>query len=361
MSRSTASHAGFDRVPVVDLLGQRPDRPSADLVEEVRRASHEVGFFYVERHGISRARLGGYFQAMRDFFALPEALKADMDKANSPHFRGWERLGSELTNNQVDYREQLDIGTERPAEVSPQPYYRGLIGPNQWPAEADLPGFRATVTGMLAELDGLSRYLLRIMSVALGLVPGHIQAAFGDDPQPYCKLIRYPRTPAGGNGVGAHKDSGFITLLMQDATGGLQAQNTAGRWIDVPPRPDSLVVNIGELLQIMSCNYFVATTHQVVNAGGETGGRERFSSAYFYSPDLDTPLEAFPVDETLRRAVAASPQHRDAGLMQSREQLLAGGSGISAQAAPARFGEKYWHRWVRSYPEIARRFYPEHV
>ncbi len=70
---------------------------------------------------------------LKDFFALPAVTKKAIDKQYSPQFRGWEKLGSELTNNQVDYREQIDIGVERNVISDPDPYYMALVGPNQWP------------------------------------------------------------------------------------------------------------------------------------------------------------------------------------------------------------------------------------
>ena len=65
-------------------------------------------------------------------------------KKHSRHFRGWESLGSELTNNQIDYREQVDIGLEQLAIEPAEPYYLALLGPNQWLQEELLPGFRNT-------------------------------------------------------------------------------------------------------------------------------------------------------------------------------------------------------------------------
>lgn len=346
-------------IPVIDLAPwfNGDARARAALAAEVNRVCHEIGFFYVLNHGIPGNVSARYLDMTKAFFALPLPLKEAIDKHHSPQFRGWERLGSELTNNATDYREQIDIGVERDALDNPEPYYRALLGPNQWPRERDLPGFRDCVSDYFARLSALARDLLRIMSLSLGLDETHVERVFGDRPSPYLKLIRYPQTRAGGQGVGVHKDSGFLTLLLQDENAGLEAQANDDRWHRVDPIADSLVVNTGELLQLLTHNYFIATPHRVINAAAA----ERFSSAFFYSPDLEMPLDPLPISPGFIELARRSPRHSGEGLMASRRELQAGTGGMQSRVRPAVFGEKYWQRWVRSYPEIARKFYPQWV
>ncbi len=346
-------------IPVIDLapwFAGSPRQREA-LCRTIGRVSHEIGFFYIVNHGIADKVTAEYLAAMKAFFALPQAAKAAIDKRHSPQFRGWEALGSELTNNRIDDREQIDIGVDREAIANPDPYYLALIGPNQWPAAELLPGFRETVSDYFARLARLSREILRMMSLALGLDEMHIERVFGAAPSPYLKLIRYPRTRDGGQGVGVHKDSGFLTLLLQDEQAGLEAQANDDSWYRVDPLPGSLVVNTGELLQLVTHNYFIATPHRVANRGDEA----RYSSAFFYSPDLQTRLDPLPIDPALIARAACSPRHRDEGLMASRAELEAGIGGMASHARPEVFGDRYWQRWVRSYPQIARSYYPDHV
>lgn len=344
------------QIPIIDLKHwfDGDDRSRRDLCARVKRVCHETGFFYIVNHGIPERISDDYLAMMRKFFALSLSTKKEIDKHKSAHFRGWEQLGSELTNNEVDYREQIDIGVEREAIADPEPYYMALVGPNQWPPPAELPGFREIVNDYFARLSAVARQLLRIMSLALGLDETHIERVFGDNPSPYLKLIRYPRTQAGGQGVGVHKDSGFLTLLLQDENAGLEAQANDNTWYRVDPISGSLVVNTGELLQLITCNYFIATPHRVINRTE----RERFSSAFFYSPDLNTPLDPLPLDSALIEQVNRSERHRGEGLMASRAEMAAGTSGMGSRRRPAVFGDKYWQRWVRSYPDIAGKFYP---
>ena len=95
----------------------------------------------------------------------------------------------------------------------------------------------------------------------------------------------------------------------------------------MPPRDDAFVVNLGEMLQRMTGNYFVATTHRVIAT------EPRFSSGYFHGPDLRTPLEPLPLGAELAAAVAASPRHAGAGFMAKRHELLAGQGGTSSTSA----------------------------
>ena len=105
----------FTEIPIVDLSAI--DGRSA-LADEMREICHEVGFFVVTHHGVDPALVRAVFDSMRTFFALPEADKLRIDKRNSRHFRGWEPVGAESTNNRPDIREQIDLWTEWPAATA---------------------------------------------------------------------------------------------------------------------------------------------------------------------------------------------------------------------------------------------------
>ncbi len=314
---------------------------------------HRVGFFSLVDHGVPNDFLGRWWVGLEAFFALPEADKERIDKRRSPHFRGWERVGAELTDNRVDHREQLDVSSEHPArDLEVLPAYLRLDGPNQWLDESILPGFHALVDEFFVRMGAVADELMAALSVGFGLAPDHLDGRFGERRLSFAKLIDYPPTPPGEAGVNGHHDAGFLTLLLQHGVGGLQAQNPDGEWIDVPPRDDAFVVNLGEMLQAMSGNYVVATTHRVIAA------ERRFSSAYFHGPDLRTTLEPLPLDERFVRTVAASERHRGAGFMARREELEAGLGGTRS-APPPVYGEQLWNYYVRSYPDNVRAHYPD--
>jgi isopenicillin N synthase-like dioxygenase len=346
--------AAFTEIAEVDLARWRgPEGDRAALAAEVREICHEVGFFQLVGHGVPDDFRSRYFDLLQAFFALPEDVKAGIDKVRSPHFRGWERVGAELTDNRTDYREQLDVSTENPPyPPAARPPYLRLDGPNQWLPDDVLPGFHAAVDELFVRLGAVAFELMEVLSVGLGLAPGHLRAVFGERPLSLAKLISYPPTPPGEAGVNAHHDAGFLTLLMQHGIGGLEVENPDGDWIPVPPRDDAFVVNLGEMLQRMTGNYFVATTHRVIAT------EPRFSSGYFHGPDLRTPLEPLPLDERFTTAVATSPRHAAAGFMAKRHELIAGQGGTRSTSADV-YGEQLWNYYQRSYPANVRVHYPD--
>lgn len=353
MSALAPSNQNFTTIPTVSLAQWRSvDGDHQAFAQQLRDICHDVGFFALVDHGIDAGFIDRYFAALQQFFALPEQTKATIDKRLSPHFRGWERVGAELTDNRVDYREQLDVSSEHspyPADVEPE--YLRLDGPNQWLPESVLPGFRDLVVEFFAQMGALADELMSILAVGLGLEPETFRSLFGERPLSFAKLISYPPTPPGQAGVNAHHDAGFLTILLQHGVGGLQAQNPAGEWIDIPPMPGAFVINLGEMLQSMTGNYFVATTHRVIAT------QARYSSAYFHGPDLRTSLDALDLDSIYADAVAASPRHSGAGFMAKRDELLSGSSGTTSASAPV-FGSQLWNYYVRSYPDNVRLHYP---
>ena len=353
-SVSSATSVAFSEIPIV-RLSEWTDIGADRTVfaDRLRSICHEVGFFRLVDHGVGPGFVADYFEALQRFFALPDETKASIEKVHSPWFRGWERVGAELTDNNVDVREQLDLWTDlppRPRDVMP-PYLR-LDGPNQWIDDTVLPGFRGLVERFQREMGAVADQLMSAMCVGLGLAPDHLDRVFGKRRSSLVKLIHYPPTPTGMAGVNAHHDAGFLTLLWQHGVSGLQALNQDDEWIDVPPSSDAIVVNLGEILQSMTGNYFVATTHRVITHD------ERYSSGYFHGPDLRTPLEPMPLDGRFADAVAASARHRDAGFMAKRDELLVGGRGTRSSGA-ATYGEQLWNYFSRSYPDLVARHHPD--
>lgn len=343
-------------IPEVDLTRWRTgsDAERRALADEVRSVCHRIGFFHLVGHGISPDLLAEHARYRAAFFALPEETKRRIDKAGSPHFRGWEPVGAELTGGRPDQREQLDLAVENPVRgLRADPPYLRLDGPNQWLPEDVLPGFRDHLGRFFDALSSLADELLGVLSVGLGLPEGHLRDLFGARPLSLVKLISYPPTPDGEAGVNAHHDAGFLTLLLQDDVAGLQVEAPDGAWVDVPPRTDAFVVNLGEMLQEMSGKYYVATTHRVIT------GRARFSSAWFHGPELETELAPLPLAPELAAAVAASPRHAGAGFMARREELESGVSGIASEQGAGVYGQQLWNYYRRSYPDNVRRHHSD--
>jgi isopenicillin N synthase-like dioxygenase len=327
-------------LPIVELSRFRD--PGADrerFLADLRYAAHEVGFFYVTGHGVPAAVTDGVMAAAQAFFALPVADRLEIENIHSPQFRGYTRVGTERTAGAADRREQIDIGPERaPIDVGPgDPDWMRLVGPNQWPSA--LPGLREVVLTWQAEALRVSREVLRALAAALGQSESYFDAWFDEESSLHVKIVRYPgrRTPVDEQGVGVHKDYGFLALLQQDEVGGLQVQAPDGGWIDATPVPGSFVVNIGEMLEIATQGYLTATRHRVLSP---PVGVDRFSVPFFLGPRLDAvvqPLELPPALAAEAKGVSDDPDN----------PLLAA------------FGENAVVGWLRSHPRVAQKWWSD--
>ncbi|MCX2730542.1 isopenicillin N synthase family oxygenase [Saccharopolyspora sp. NFXS83] len=324
-------------LPLIDLSRFRDPREREALLAELRHAAHEVGFFYVVGHGVPDELMRGIFTATRRFFALPLEQRREIENVRSPQFRGYTATGHELTGGAPDQREQLDIGPERDAvPTGPgDPAWRRLIGPNQWPAA--LPELRETTLAWQAEVLRVSREVLSALAASLGQAEDHFDTWFDEEASTHLKLIHYPGTADSDQGVGAHKDYGYLALLHQDSIAGLQVQDAAGGWIDADPVPGAFVVNIGEMLEIATGGYLTATRHRVRSPAA---GVDRYSVPFFLAPRLDAVVEPLELPA----------------------ELAAEARGISADADNpllAAFGENAVLGWLRSHPEVARRWWSD--
>lgn len=344
----------FATIPVVDLSawtgGSAAER--AALADHIRNVCHHIGFMLVTNYGVDWRLVDDVFGISERLFALPEAQKRLIDKQNSRHFRGWEPVGAERTNNRVDVREQVDLWSEHPArapDVSPE--YLRLLGPNQWFPEEVLPGYRATMAKWYRDLGGLADRLMEIFAVGLGLPPDHFDRLFGEERMSLTKLISYPETPPGEFGVNAHHDAGFLTILAPGKTPGLEVENANGDWVPLEPVPGAFVINIGEVLQSMTGNYFIATPHRVVTRA------PRLSVGYFHGPSLDTRITRLRLGEAYSAEVEASARHRDAGFMAQLDEIEEGVGDMQSHAHPETYGGQLWNYFTRSYPENMRRHY----
>lgn len=311
MSTARASRAeNVAHLPFVDIsrFHAGPDE-RAQFIADLRRVLHDHGFFYLTGHGVDPKLVADVIAASKAFFALPLEEKLKIEMVKSPHFRGYNRAGYERTRGQKDWREQVDINTEgEPAEIGPDtPAWKRLHGPNQWP-EA-LPELKPLLLAYQAEVTRVGIEILEAIAVALG----HPENAFAEiyQPQPsqLLKIIRYPGRDVAetDQGVGAHKDGGFVTVLLQDTVAGLRVQTEDGTWIEAPPAPGTFVINTGELLELATNGFVRADVHDVV---APPAGAERFSVAFFLGARYDATIPVIDLPEELKReerGISADP------------------------------------------------------
>jgi isopenicillin N synthase-like dioxygenase len=283
------------QLPVLDIsLLSGTTTEKAQFLTQLRHAARDVGFFYLIGHGISNERQQQVLAQAKQFFALPAAAKQAVQMIHSPHFRGYTGVAGELTLGQPDQREQFDIMREDIVSGLPESTepWRRLIGPNQWPAQ--MPEFKNDLLVWQQQLSDLTETLLGAFMQALELPADALQHTIAAGPYQHMKLIRYPGQQASSSkqGVGAHKDPGYLTLVLQGEQSGLEVLTDEG-WIGAAPLPGAFVVNIGELLELASNGYLKATLHRVTSP---VAGVERYSCAFFMAAQLDAtvPLLQLP-------------------------------------------------------------------
>ena len=323
-------------LPVLDLSQlDQGEAAAARFRDDLRAATHDVGFFYLTGTGVTAELTARLHQAALNFFALPEEEKLSIENVKSPHFRGYTRIGGERTQGKVDWREQIDIGPERDA-VEGGPAFNRLLGPNLWPAAQ--PELREVVSEWHARLSDVARKLLGAWALALGAEETYFDANFGE-PSTLIKIVRYPGTnrPEPQQGVGAHKDSGVLTLLwVEPGKGGLQVKRD-GAWVDAPPVDGAFVVNIGELLEYATGGYLKATNHRVISPKAPD---ERISVPFFFNPALDKQLPLIDLPAELAaeaRGVTVDPSNPIHSL----------------------YGENALKSRLRAHPDVAAIHHPE--
>jgi isopenicillin N synthase-like dioxygenase len=281
-------------IPVVEVGALFDGDPTAWALTDrtLYAAAQEVGFACIR--GLRDQALDPATRTrLLAIFALEEAQKRRLYRRKfSPHNRNIYRGWFSLQPGNPTYKEGIDMGGDVAHGAGITASDDPLREPTPLPAEADLPGWRAAVAAYYQAMEHIAGILMRSLARSLGLAADYFDESFRDGLSTL-RLIRYPPRDASEFGlVGApHTDSGFLTLLAQDGVGGLQARARDGRWIDVPPLEDTLVVNFGQALEQWSAGRIRATEHRVLGLG-----IERHSIPFFYEARADAIIAPLPLD-----------------------------------------------------------------
>ncbi|ADV14819.1 dioxygenase, isopenicillin N synthase [Mesorhizobium australicum WSM2073] len=287
-------------LPQISLTKLTADATRHEERERLRLACEEYGFFYLE-HGIPKEQITEAIQASRRFFALPQSTKERFGHAAQDVYpttaRGYSPLHGEVLHPEAgpDPKEMFDLGIENEGDR------RLFAGRTHLPDDALAPGFARSLLALQATVvNEVVPKLGSALADLLEMEEGWFRRHFSP-PTVLQRVIRYPST---GGTAGKHTDNGFFTLLLQEElpTRSLQVW-FGGRWVPAPSLPDSLVVNLGDMLQALSEDRFKSTPHQVVH----TGPAERISLPFFIYPDIDARLtsrqgkQTFSVAEVMLR------------------------------------------------------------
>jgi isopenicillin N synthase-like dioxygenase len=301
-------------IPIIDLGDDNGRDTSARerIAGQIHRACRETGFFYVANHGVERHLVDGQFAAAQRLFDLPLEEKMSLHMKKSPSAAGYEPTGGQVLDSQdanaeqapPDLKESFYCGEELPDD---HPYVvarRRGYGHNQWPSH--LPEFRDQTLAYGGAVRRLGDRILALIARSLDLADDWFVPYFATAGGKV-RLIKYQPHPdnAAFNqlGAGAHTDWGGITLLAQDNIGGLEVRNVSGDWIDAKPVPNTFVINLGDLMARWTNGLYNSNMHRVKN---NSSARDRYSIAFFYSPDPDAVIDPIPtcVDEAHPRRFA---------------------------------------------------------
>jgi isopenicillin N synthase-like dioxygenase len=265
--------------------------PRREVARRLDQACRRYGFVRITGHGVPPGLQERLTRAARAFFALPEEAKEEIAMARAgAAWRGWFPVGAELTSGLPDAKEGLYFGEELPADDPRVLAGLPLHGPNLFPEQpADL---RPSVLAWMAAMTGLGQALLRGMATGLGMDEGWFAEHVTADPTTLFRIFHYPPGAADEWGVREHTDYGLLTILAQDGTPGLEVHGPDG-WLAVPPDPDVLVVNLGDMLERMTGGLYRSTPHRVRN-DTPVG---RLSFPFFLDPSWSAEVEPMPLDE----------------------------------------------------------------
>jgi isopenicillin N synthase-like dioxygenase len=285
----------FQTIPVVDvsgLYGSPADQ--VGVAAELAAAASEVGFLYVTGHGVPSELFTGLLAEAERFFARPLDEKMEVYIGKSSNHRGYVPTGEEGGSAKLpdgsekppDLKEAFDLSLELPADDAEYLAGNPMLGPNQWP---ELPGMREAVNAYYDATLAFGKVLLRGFALALGEPVDSFDGLVNRAPS-QLRMIHYPFDPSVSDalGIGAHSDFEVFTMLWPTKPG-LEVLNSAGQWIDAPPIEGAYVVNIGDMLEIMSNGHFTSTTHRVRKVA-----EERYAFPLFFNVDYDVLVEPLP-------------------------------------------------------------------
>ncbi|XP_004491807.1 1-aminocyclopropane-1-carboxylate oxidase homolog 1-like [Cicer arietinum] len=237
-------------VPVIDLKNINNDPTHrVEILSQIRTACKEWGFFQVINHGIPVSVLDGMIDGSLKFHEQDADLK-------KPYY-------SRDLEKKVTYFSNVSLFSGNPAN------WRDTIGftvASESFKSHEVPEIcRDIVVEFSQKIKELSFFIFELLSEALGLNPSYL-SDLNCGERLFIMGHCYPPCPEPELTLGAtkHTDGNFMTLLIQDQLGGLQVLHE-GKWVNVPAVHGALVVNIGDLLQLISNDKYVSVYHRVIS------------------------------------------------------------------------------------------------
>ena len=285
-------------IPVIDFGPAFRGEPGglASVAGQVRHACESIGFFYLAGHGVPTRIVRAAFEASREFHALPleEKLALKLNENNIgylPVNQSMQRASTVHKATRPDFNESFFISHERGADHPDDVAGVALRGRNQWPTGH--VGMRATMVAYFKTMEALGQRMLPVLACALDLPPDFFAPSFANEAHVNLRFLHYPPQESDDDeqfGQGPHTDNSFITMLAREDVPGLAVRLPSGEWLAPPVIEGTFLVNLGNVMKRWSNDRFLSTPHGVLN----DSGRDRYSIAFFYSPDPAARIEVLP-------------------------------------------------------------------
>jgi len=290
--------AAAAQIPVIDFAPVLAGEPGAldRLAPPVQHACEQVGFFYAAGHGVPQEVIDRAFAAARAFHALPLAEKLQL-KLNDSNI-GYLPIDASVQgastvhkatrpNRNESFFVSHDRGPDHLDVIAGTP----LRGRNQWPD--GMPGMRRDMMAYFQALGAMCNRMLPVFAVALGMPADFFAAFFAGEAHANLRFLHYPPQDADEDnlfGQAPHTDNSFMTALARTDVPGLAVRLPSGEWFPPPVIPGTFLINLGNIMRRWSNDRFLSTPHGVLN----DSGTDRYSIAYFHSPNVDSLIECLP-------------------------------------------------------------------
>lgn len=274
---STTTSSPAAAIPIIDLASAAS---RADLVSQVKQAAETVGFFQVLNHGVPEAAMAAMLTGVKRFNEEPAEAK------RAYYTRDFSR--------RVRFQSNFDLFQSPAAGWRDTLFFE--MAPAPPPPEEIPPACRAAALEYAGWVRTLGRALFRLLSEALGSGGDHYRRPLEEEMEGMGVASHYyPPCPEPHLTLGTtrHSDPSFLTVLLQDAMGGLQVLLQDAAWVEVPAVAGALVVNVGDYLQLVSNGRFRSVEHRVV--ASSVG--PRISVACFFRPADTTVLRPIVSDD----------------------------------------------------------------
>ncbi len=285
-------------IPVIDFSPAFAGTPGGleAVARQVKHASESVGFFYLAGHGVPDAVVDAAFAASRELHAIPDAEKQrlKLNENNIGYLPVNQSIQGASTIHKAtrpNYNESFFISHDRAADHPDVVAGVPLRGRNQWPEGHER--MRAAMVTYFKTLEGVGERMLPVLARALGMPAEHFASFFADEAHINLRFLHYPPQDIADDeqfGQGPHTDNSFITILARTEVPGLAVRLPSGEWLAPPLIPGTFLVNLGNMMKRWSNDRFLSTPHAVLNESGT----DRYSIAFFYSPNIATSIECLP-------------------------------------------------------------------